>query len=114
MAADDYCYLTTTGRVTGEPHEIEIWYATDGATTFLLAGGGRGSDWVRNLAVHPTATVRFGDDPTPQVVTGRLLEDDSDESERARRLVFEKYQPRNGGDLGNWRVSALPVALDRP
>ena len=25
--ADDYCYLTTTGRRSGRPHRIEIWYA---------------------------------------------------------------------------------------
>ena len=27
VAADDYCYLTTTGRRSGRPHRIEIWYA---------------------------------------------------------------------------------------
>ena len=26
-AAEQYCYLTTTGRVSGRPHEIEIWFA---------------------------------------------------------------------------------------
>ena len=31
-AADDFCYLTTTGRRTGNPHEIEIWFAVDPGT----------------------------------------------------------------------------------
>ena len=112
MAADDHCYLTTTGRVTGQPHEIEIWYERDGDAVYLLAGAGRASDWVCNLAADPDATVRFGDDPQEHRFTGRLLEVDTDESERARRLVFEKYQGRSGGDLSGWRVAALPVALD--
>ena len=25
-ADDNYCYLTTTGRKSGSPHEIEIWF----------------------------------------------------------------------------------------
>ena len=57
-AEDDYCYLTTTGRVTGEPHEIEIWFAADGDTLFMLAGAGDRSDWVRNLRAQPAVTVR--------------------------------------------------------
>ena len=26
-AEEDFCYFTTVGRVTGRPHEIEIWFA---------------------------------------------------------------------------------------
>jgi hypothetical protein len=26
LAAADYCYVTTTGRVTGNPHTIVIWF----------------------------------------------------------------------------------------
>ena len=47
---DNFCYLVTMGRVTGRPHEIEIWSAADGDTLYLLAGAGARSDWVRNLA----------------------------------------------------------------
>ena len=28
FADTDFCYLTTTGRVTGQPRTIEIWFAT--------------------------------------------------------------------------------------
>ena len=52
-AEDDFCYLTTRGRVTGEPHEIEIWFAIHGDTLYLLAGAGDRSDWVRNLRGRP-------------------------------------------------------------
>ena len=67
MAADDYCYLTTRGRRTGRPHRIEIWYATGGdeASLYLLAGGGRSSDWVQNLLADPNVQVELDASPFP-------------------------------------------------
>ncbi len=32
-----------------KPHEIEIWFADDDDTLYMLSGGGDRSDWVRNL-----------------------------------------------------------------
>ena len=110
MADDDYCYLTTTGRRTGDPHRIEIWYARAGDTLYLLAGGGRGSDWVRNLEATPTVTVEL--DGVAHAATARLIDAGTAEIGEARRLVFEKYQPRYTGDLTSWRATSLPVALD--
>jgi deazaflavin-dependent oxidoreductase (nitroreductase family) len=107
---DDFCYLTTRGRVSGEPHEIEIWFALDGATLFLLAGGGEGSDWVRNLRVDPAVTVRLRDVTYDAIA--RVVDPGTDEDARARRLVFEKYEPRYSGSLASWRESSLPVAVD--
>jgi deazaflavin-dependent oxidoreductase (nitroreductase family) len=112
MAADDFCYLTTTGRRSGRPHEIEIWYARAGETLFVLAGGGRTSDWVRNAETNPRVTVRFADEELPAIV--RILDHprDAAEADRARTLVFEKYQPRYEGDLLEWRDRSLPIAVD--
>lgn len=36
---EQYAYLGTTGRVTGAEHEIEIWFASDGTTVWLISGG---------------------------------------------------------------------------
>jgi hypothetical protein len=44
-ADENFCYLVTTGRVTARPHEIEIWFAADGDTLYLLAGAGTLSGW---------------------------------------------------------------------
>ncbi|HYU39948.1 MAG TPA: nitroreductase family deazaflavin-dependent oxidoreductase [Acidimicrobiia bacterium] len=108
-ADDDFCYLTTQGRRTGRPHEIEIWFAQDGSTLYLLSGGRDRSDWVRNLRVDPAVTVRLRD--TSHEARARVV-DDVTESERGRRLVFEKYQPRYSGSLERWRRESLLVALD--
>jgi deazaflavin-dependent oxidoreductase (nitroreductase family) len=109
-AGDDFCYLTTRGRVTGSPHEIEIWFAADGSTLYLMSGGGDRSDWVRNLGIEPAVTVRVRDVTFDAVA--RVVEPGTEEDARARRLVVDKYQPRYGGELGSWRERALPVALD--
>ena len=106
---DDFCYLTTRGRVSGRPHEIEIWFALDGRTLYLLAGGGHRSDWVRNLRAEPAVTVRLRD--TTYAATARVVEA-GEESERGRGLVFEKYQPRYSGSLERWRRESLLVAID--
>jgi deazaflavin-dependent oxidoreductase (nitroreductase family) len=106
----DFCYLTTRGRVTGRPHEIEIWFALDDRTLYLLSGGGHRSDWVRNLRVDPSVTVRIGAVSRP--ARARVLTLGTDEDRRARQLVFAKYQPRSSGSLVDWRERALVVALD--
>ena len=109
LAVEDYCYLTTTGRKSGKPHTIEIWFATEGPTLYMLSGGGDRADWVKNIRHNPEATLRIADSTFEG--SGRLV-DGEEEDELARRLLFEKYQPRTGGDLTRWRGSALPVAVD--
>ena len=61
LAEEDFCYLTTTGRVTGRPHEIEIWFALipERRTLYMLSGGGDRSDWVKNLSRDPDVEVRI-------------------------------------------------------
>ena len=120
LAGEDYCYLTTTGRISGEPREIEIWFGLDlsqtatrplgrGATLYMLSGSGDRSNWVRNLLREPSVTVRIGG--VTQAGRARVVEEPS-EDERARRLLFDKYSKSYGGDLEDWRRTALPIAVD--
>jgi deazaflavin-dependent oxidoreductase (nitroreductase family) len=109
LADESYCYLTTTGRVSGEPREIEIWFGLDDNTLYMLSGGGERSDWVKNLMREPRVSVRIGVETFPgraRIVSGE------DEDARARRLLLDKYSPGYSGDLSDWGQSALPVAVD--
>jgi deazaflavin-dependent oxidoreductase (nitroreductase family) len=108
-----YCYLTTTGRVSGRPHTVEIWFARRDATLYLLSGGGERADWLRNLRRRPEVTVRIGR-RNARALPGhaRVLDPGTPEDELARDLLVEKYQPGYGGDLSGWRRSSLPVAID--
>jgi deazaflavin-dependent oxidoreductase (nitroreductase family) len=52
-----YLYLTTTGRITGQPREIEIWFAEHGGRFYLVAER-EGPNWVRNIRSRPQVRVR--------------------------------------------------------
>lgn len=113
VADELFCYLTTTGRRTGRPHTIEIWFgreSEDARTLYLMAGARDRSDWVRNAMADPHVTVRTGDDELR--ATARVLDPDkdADEDALARRLLLAKYQ--KGEELAGWGRGALPVALD--
>ena len=108
LADEDFCYLTTTGRLTGRPHEIEIWFSIENGTLYMLSGGRDRSDWVKNLRRNPEVTVRINGER----FEGRAREVESEEEdELARRLLVEKYE-RSPGSFTNWRRTALPVAVD--
>ena len=55
-----YLYLTTTGRVTGQAREIEIWFAEHGGRFYLVAER-ESANWVRNIQSQPQVKVRVGD-----------------------------------------------------
>ncbi len=114
LAGEMYGYLTTVGRVTGKPHEIEIWFATQDNVLYFLSGAGDGADWVRNLRKSPSVGVRIGQRELSG--SARVVAPESDEEALARQLLLAKYQPAYGGDLSQWGATALPVAvdLDRP
>jgi nitroimidazol reductase NimA-like FMN-containing flavoprotein (pyridoxamine 5'-phosphate oxidase superfamily) len=109
LAGEDFCYLTTTGRVSGRPHTIEIWFALSEHTLYMLSGGMDRSDWVKNIMRVADVTVRIKD----VVMEGKArLVKEIGEEVLARRLLFEKYQPSSQDDLTQWSKSSLPVAVD--
>ena len=109
LAKEEYCYLTTTGRVTGKPHQIEIWFGLHNNSLYLMAGNPR-SDWVKNLLKDPQVTVRIA----KHHFTGRarLIQDEQEEI-TARNMLADKYNEREtDGSLSEWARTALPVAVD--
>lgn len=58
LARELFCYLTTTGRVTGKPHEIEISFGVEGGSLYLLSERGWKSDWVKNIKKNSNVRVR--------------------------------------------------------
>ena len=109
LATEDFCYLTTSGRMTGRPRTIEIWFAVYEQTLYMLAGSGRNAGWVKNLLHTPEVTVHIS--KYHFAGCARVVED-SVEDARARQIVVGKYQPRDSDDLSTWGKVALPVAVD--
>ena len=111
LARQSVCYLETAGRVRGNPHEIEIWFAAapGGRTLYLLSGCGDGADWVRNLRRTHWVRVR---------IDGRWLAgeaavgEERAEERLAREVVAAKYYGWREGELPNeWAKTALPIAI---
>jgi deazaflavin-dependent oxidoreductase (nitroreductase family) len=111
LASEQYAYLTTTGRTTGKPHTIEIWFALEKGIVYLMAGSGGRADWVRNLRREASVGLRIGE----MRFNGRarILSPRDKEDAIARRLLVAKYANTGyGGDLSDWGRTALPVAID--
>ena len=110
LAAADVCDLETIGRVTGQPREIEIWFAAVGDRLYLLAGGRDSAHWVRNIAAAPDVRVTIGGRRFRGLA--RAIEGESDDR-LARELLATKYQGwSKGRRLSQWARESLPVAID--
>jgi deazaflavin-dependent oxidoreductase (nitroreductase family) len=110
LASEDYVYLTTTGRRTGLPREIEIWFALHNGALYMLAGARDQSDWVRNLMKTPAVTLRLRD--VTYNAKARVIEAGTNEDALARRLLVDKYTSRHHNELESWGRDALPVAFE--
>lgn len=110
IATEPYCYLTTCGRVSGEPREIEIWFALEAGVLFLMAGGRERAHWVRNLQHQPAVSVRIRG--VTHAARARIVAPGTPEDVRARVLLYEKYQPTYDKNLRGWADSSLPVAIE--
>lgn len=110
LKGQDYCYLTTKGRVSGKPHRIEIWFGVQESAIYLLSGGGSDSDWVKNLLKDPEVTVRIAKthfDGRAELVT------DANDEKRARHLLAAKYYGwSEGKKLNDWASTALPIRIE--
>jgi deazaflavin-dependent oxidoreductase (nitroreductase family) len=111
QAADEpLAYLTTTGRRTGQPHRIEIWFAAEAGRIYLMAGGRDRSDWVRNLQANPLVTVELAGETHTGVA--RLLPPHTPDDQRARALLVARYQA--GNDLDEWGRTSLAIVVEFP
>ena len=100
------CRLITTGRKTGQPREIRIWFAAVGDRLYMLAGGREEAHWVRNVKAEPGVRVRLG----RRVFEGRgrPVEGESDDPV-AREAIAAKYGTKG---LERWLRDSLPVRID--
>ena len=107
---EEFCYLTTTGRKSGNPHEIEIWFGIQGKSLYLLSGGGDDSDWVRNLRANPNVTLKIAKYNFRG--SARIVNEKKEEL-MARHMLAGKYQGwKVGRSLSDWTMTALVVAID--
>ena len=56
-----FFYMTTTGRVSGKPHRIEIWFAEHEACYYLCCEYPDKADWVKNIKKTPQVLFHVGE-----------------------------------------------------
>ncbi|GAA3517173.1 nitroreductase/quinone reductase family protein [Actinocatenispora rupis] len=108
LAKAEHVFLTTNGRVSGHhqcTQTVELWFAAQGDTVYLLSATGDRPEWVRNLARDPEVELRI--DRYTRSGRARIL--DGPEANRARRLMAAKYA-RNAPP--GWGMTCLAVAVD--
>lgn len=96
-SAEAFLYLTTIGRTSGAPHQIEIWFVQRGSSYYVVAERGEAADWVKNLMASPRVRFSVGarSDPTARLplveASARTLPADDPLAAEVRALMDAKY-----------------------
>ena len=84
-------YLTTVGRKTGLPREIEIWFVIHRDRFYLFSEAGEAAAWVKNIRRNPEVVVRIEESRIS--TTARILDREIDRALWAQvaALAERKY-----------------------
>jgi deazaflavin-dependent oxidoreductase (nitroreductase family) len=102
LADEPYVYVTTTGRVSGQPRTIEIWFVRYRDYLYIFAEHFDRANWVRNIRKDPRIKLRlsaYEGDATARVLDEQL---DAGTWKTVQDLARQKY----GWDDG------LPVEIE--
>ena len=106
------CDITTTGRRSGLPRRLEIWYfLVDGQVSLTGTPGPR--DWLANLRADPRLTFHVKQGASADLAARAVVVDDPAE----RRRVMGAVMARNGWfraqrfDLEAWVAGSPLVAV---
>jgi deazaflavin-dependent oxidoreductase (nitroreductase family) len=61
LTGEQVLHLTTVGRVTGQSHEIEIWFILCREKFYLFSERGEAAGWVKNLQRSSNVSIRIGE-----------------------------------------------------
>jgi deazaflavin-dependent oxidoreductase (nitroreductase family) len=103
-----YLYLTTTGRRTGRPREIEIWYTRREGRFYLVSERRERAAWVRNLRALPRVSVRVGRRAFPAKARVVDARSEPDLARAVKTLSEKKY------GWGDGLVVELTPAVTKP
>jgi deazaflavin-dependent oxidoreductase (nitroreductase family) len=103
-------YLTTIGRRTGLPREIEIWFIVYRDRFYLFAETGEAAAWVKNVKNDPEVMVLIGERQIG--ATARVLDRETDRElwDRVAAIADRKY---GWGDGLPVEVTPLPPRAAR-
>jgi deazaflavin-dependent oxidoreductase (nitroreductase family) len=87
VSEEPYLHLTTTGRRSGRPREVELWFTQRDGAYYVIAEEHERASWVRNLLADPRVHWRVGE----QALTGRARVVDGAAGVFVQALSAAKY-----------------------
>ena len=88
LEKEQFLCLTTRGRKSGAPREIEIWF-THREERFYIIAEYATSNWVQNLIVYPEVQVRVAENSFK--ARARVIPSETDLSRAVQQLSRDKY-----------------------
>ena len=88
LEKEQYLCLTTRGRKSGAPREIEIWFTHREGRFYIIAEYAT-SNWVQNLIVYPEVQVRVAENSFK--ARARVIPSETDLSRAVQQLSRDKY-----------------------
>ena len=85
----EFLYLTTIGRRSRQPREIEIWFTERDGRYYLIAEHRWETHWVQNLVADPRVHVRVGREEF--AARARVVDADADAHGAVQELSERKY-----------------------
>lgn len=108
--------LTTTGRVTGKSHTVELWFAYHAGVraVYVLAypgESGNGTDWYQNALANPEVEIEVRGRPVKGTATPAPAAEREQAEQRTRDLFVTKY---GGPTVSYWygQESRLPLKIE--
>jgi deazaflavin-dependent oxidoreductase (nitroreductase family) len=87
---EQYLYLTTRGRKSGEAREIEIWFTHRDGRFYVIAEY-ETSHWLQNIRAYPEVQVRVGGGAFSAQGRALFPEKDSELNRIIQELSRKKY-----------------------
>jgi len=106
---EKFIFLTTTGRRTGKPHTVELWFAFAGGKIYL-SHEGEYTDWMKNITKNDRVGVRI--DSLNFDAAARIVKE-GNSRELGEKALYEKYYgPATKEKIDDWFELSTVVEMD--
>ena len=104
---DNLIEITVTGRSSGRPISLPIWFALDGNTLYLIPVKGSETEWYKNVRKTPTIRLATKAGKT-LTASARLITDEAQLDK-----ILEKFRDKYGRNVKSY-YPKYDVAVEVP
>jgi deazaflavin-dependent oxidoreductase (nitroreductase family) len=105
---DTLIEITVTGRTSGRPISLPIWFTLDGQTLYLIPVKGSETEWYKNL--RKTPTIQLSAHNKTLTTSARFLTDQAQLDQ-----VLERFREKYGRNVQSYYPHydvAVEISLD--